>query len=429
MNKPLAGGWWRAIYSVVLIILLPVIYIFLVWQSRRNPAYRQRFSERGCWQRVPSAASGGVVFHCVSVGEYLAARGLIEMFLESYPSCPVTVTCTTPTASVLIQQQLGARIYHCYLPFDTPLAVRRFLHKLNPRVLVIMETELWPNLISQANQRGTVSSLVNARMSERSAKGYQRFSALLRPVWSGMQLIAVQDSASAERLLEIGAREEALSVSGNLKYDVQVSNDIRQAVSDYNVMLGTRQVLTVASTHEGEEEIILQAFERLLINRPNTLLILVPRHQERFAAVKAQIDRFGFRCTRRSSGQPVTADTQVLLGDTMGELMLWYGVATVATIGGSLIPRGGHNPLEAMVFGVPIISGRHVFNFQQVYKELDARQAVRWVEDTENLYTTWLNLLTEPATAQHIGAQAQQVFARHRGVTRRICDAVARYIS
>lgn len=427
-NTPLAGGWLRAVYSIVLAVILPLIYGFLLWQSRRNPEYRQRFAERGSWQTVPTRAAGGVIFHCVSVGEFLAARRLIGEFLHSYPTCPITVTCTTPTASALIKEQLGEQVYHCYLPFDTPLAVRRFLNKLRPRALVIMETELWPNLISQADQRGTACCLINARMSERSARGYHKVRALLRPVWAALRLIAVQDQASAERLVQIGARDEAVHISGNLKYDVNIDDQVRQAVSDYKVLLASRQVLTVASTHEGEESIALDAFEALLQNRPGTLLILVPRHQERFAAVYEDITRRGLNCVRRSSGHPVTMQTQVLLGDSMGELMLWYGVATVATIGGSLIPRGGHNPLEAMVYGVPVVSGRHVFNFQQVYSELDARQAVRWVDDTEGLYTTWLNLLTEPATAQRIGAQAQQVFARHRGATQRMCAAIAHYI-
>ena len=428
-QSSLRGGWLRAIYSILLTLASPVIYAYLWWHGRNNHAYRERWRERAAWQTVPQRYRRCVVFHCVSVGELMAARPLIEQFLSLNPQQPVAITCTTPTGSELVQQLFGERVYHCYLPFDTPLAVRRFINRLRPRAMVILETELWPNLVSQAHQQGIKLMLVNARMSERSARGYQKARALMRPIWEAMDAVVAQDNASAERFIELGCAPERVHMPGNIKFDVQVNAQVKQDITQFKPLLGARQVITMASTHEGEEQIALDAFQQVLRTRPDTLLILVPRHQERFDAIARLIEDTGLNMVRRSSGRPIMQDTQVLLADTMGEMLLWFGVSTIATIGGSLIERGGHNPLEAMAFGLPIVSGRHVFNFADVYQQLDARQAVRWVADTQQLHDTWLGLLVEPGTAQRIGAQAQQLFARHRGATQRSLGLMAEVIS
>lgn len=424
-SQRLAGGWLRALYSVVLTLLLPFIYAYLWWHGRNNKGYRQRWAERGAWQAVPDSIQGGIVFHCVSVGELMAAIPLIEMQLETNPRLPVCVTCTTPTASDLIQQRFAGRVYHCYLPFDTPLAVRRFFHRVRPRALVILETELWPNLVSQAHQQNIAVMLANARMSARSQRGYQRVRWLMQPCWQALTKVIAQNDESAARFIELGCRAERVATAGNIKFDVQINAQTKQEVARYKPLLHGRQVITAASTHEGEEAIMLQAFQRLLKNRPDTLLILVPRHRERFKQVVQLVEDSDLNMVKRSSGRPLTADTQVLLADTMGEMLIWFGIATLATIGGSLIERGGHNPLEAMAYGVPIVSGRHVFNFAEVYRQLDARQAVRWVNDAESLHDTWLGLLVEPATAQRIGAQAAQIFSQHRGATQRTLMMIA----
>lgn len=424
-SRQFSGGWLRAVYSVLWVLILPFVYLYLWWHGRHNKAYRERWRERGAWQRVPKQYQRCVVIHCVSVGEVMAARPFIDMLLTLLPQQPVCITCTTPTGSDLIQSLYGERVYHCYLPFDTPLSVRRFLWRLKPRTILILETEVWPNLVSQARQRNVPVALLNARLSERSLRGYQRFAWIMRPIWQQLALVATQNESSAARLEQLGVRDSALQVTGNLKFDVQVSARQKTQIAEFRQLFGERQIITVGSTHEGEESLILDAFAGILKARPDTLLILVPRHRERFNEVARLVEEKNLTMARRSNGEPVTASTQVLLADTMGELMLWYGVATVATIGGSLIERGGHNPLEAMAFGLPIVSGRHVFNFADVYQQLDAQQAVRWVDSAESLHDTWLGLLTEPATAQRIGAQAQQIFARHRGATERTVAAVS----
>lgn len=428
-GQSIQGGWLRALYSALLTLALPFIYAFLWWHGRNNKAYRWRWLERGAWQDVPERYRRCVVFHCVSVGELMAARPLIEQFLTLNPQQAVTITCTTPTGSELVRKLFADRVYHCYLPFDTPLAVRRFINRLQPRAMVILETELWPNLVSQAHQHGIKLVLANARMSERSARGYQKVRLLMRPIWGALDAVIAQDKASAERFIELGCQPAQVHVPGNIKFDVQINTQTKQAIAQFKPLLGSRQVVTMASTHEGEEKVALDAFKRLLKTRPDCLLILVPRHQERFAEIARLVESSGLNMVRRSSGHPVLADTQVLLADSMGEMLLWFGVATIATMGGSLIERGGHNPLEAMAFGLPIVSGRHVFNFADVYRQLDARQAVRWVADTQQLHDTWLGLLVEPGAAQHIGAQAQQIFAKHRGATQRSLALMAEVMS
>ena len=427
-KRILSGGWLRAIYSVFLGVGLPLIYLYLWWHGRNNPAYRRRWRERGAWQDVPRNAQGSIVFHCVSVGELMAAKPLIDQFLQVNPQQAVTLTCTTPTGSELIQKLYAHRVYHCYLPFDTPLAIRRFINRLQPRALVVLETELWPNLVSQCKQAGIKLLLINARMSARSAQGYLKVNGLMRPIWRALDAVVAQDNSSATRFIQLGCRAEAVHVPGNIKFDVQISAQVKSDIAALKPLLNGRQVITFASSHEGEETQVLEAFGNVLKSRPDTLLILVPRHQERFDSVARLVEATGLSMVRRSEGRPITQSTQVLLADSMGEMLLWFGISTIATIGGSLIERGGHNPLEAMAFGLPIVTGRHVFNFQDVYKQLDNLQAVRWVTDTDELHDTWLGLLVETSTAQRIGAQAQQMFAKHRGATSRTLAVISAHL-
>ncbi|WP_194755725.1 lipid IV(A) 3-deoxy-D-manno-octulosonic acid transferase [Aliidiomarina indica] len=417
------------VYNVLLYLFTPLIMLYFGWQSRKNPEYRGRMGERFARQRIPREVEGAVLFHCVSVGEFMAARPLIERFLQEGPDRPVAITCMTPTASALVRKVFGDKVYHCYLPLDLPGVMKRFLDALKPRALVILETELWPNLVLQSRAKNIPVALVNGRMSAQSARGYIRLAWLFRPVWEALTYCGAQTETAATRFLDVGVRPTALDVAGNLKFDIHVPAQTRDEVNDFKTLLGKRPVITAGSTHEGEETQILDAFTQLLPSKPNTLLILVPRHQERFDDVARKLDASGLRYVRRSSGRPITADTQVLLADSMGELLIWYGLATVAFIGGSLIERGGHNPLEPMAFGVPVVSGRHVFNFAEVFQQLDQRQAVRWVEDADSLYATLSGLLTTIETAQRLGAQAQQIFAQHRGATARTKSRIEQLIS
>lgn len=408
------AGCVRWLYTLLFYLMVPIILLSLLWQSRKNPAYRRRWGERFGMVRVAEENRPTLV-HCASVGEFLAAKEFIEQLIDN--GTPVWVTCTTPTGSELIQDFLQGRGEHSYLPIDLPGAIRRFLHRVKPQTIVLMETEVWPNLVHAAKNAGIPQALINARMSESSLRGYLRVAWLFKPSWQAFQLCGVQNKVQGERFLQLGVRADALQVTGNLKFDVKIPPAVQRDVSAFKAVLEERPIITAGSTHAGEEEVVLTAFDTLLKKKPNALLILVPRHKERFDEVAQLVKQQGLRMERRSSGRPITAETQVLLADSMGELMVWYGVASVAFVGGSLIERGGHNPLEPMAYGLPILSGPHVFNFTEVYQQLDMHQAVRWVENEESLQLAMFELLTALDEARHIGDQAQQVFARHRGAT------------
>ena len=411
--------WSLWLYNGLLYLLLPFILLHFWRQGRRNKAYRARIQERFGKQPIASKHQGAVIFHCVSVGEFLAAKPLISAFLESANGTPVVVTCMTPTASELIQTTFGEQVYHCYLPLDTSAAMRRFIHGLQPKALVILETELWPNLMYQCQRAKVPTLLVNGRMSERSAAGYKRLDWLFAQTWGSLRYCGIQTESQASRFVAIGVEKDRVHTVGNLKFDLQIPDAQREQIQSYQNLLADRLIITAGSTHAGEEATILQAFKKVQQSYPNALLILVPRHQERFDEVADLLQEHEFSFVRRRTGQPILADTQVWLADTMGELMLWYGLARIAFVGGSLITRGGHNPLEPLVFGVPIVSGRHVFNFQDIYNELDRLQAVRWVQDSDSLASTLIGLMATPETARRLSQEAQQLFADHQGATRR----------
>ncbi len=417
------------LYSVLLYAMMPFILFYLWWHGRKNTAYRARMKERFCSQHIDTKWRGSIVFHCVSVGEFIAARPLIDAFVNDDSGRPVAITCMTPTASELIQQVYGDKIYHCYIPFDTPRAVKRFHARLQPSALIILETELWPNLVLYARQNQIPVAVVNGRMSAQSSRGYARMEWLFKPVWGALNYCGAQSQTAAERFLTIGVSEHALEVSGNLKFDINIPDSILTEVESYRELFGERPIITAGSTHEGEEAEILAAFAKVLQVKPSALLILVPRHQERFHAVADLVKQTKLSMVQRSSGRPVTEDTQVLLADTMGELLIWYGVAQIAFIGGSLIERGGHNPLEAIAFAKPLISGRHVFNFSEVYAQLDKRQAVRWVNSADSLADTLIGLLTTIETADRIGRDAQRIFAEHSGAAQRIYVRIQQLLS
>ncbi|RUO22464.1 3-deoxy-D-manno-octulosonic acid transferase [Aliidiomarina iranensis] len=417
------------LYSILLYAMMPFIIFYLWWHGRNNTAYRARMKERFCSQAIDKKWRGAVVFHCVSVGEFIAARPLIDLFVGDESGRPVAITCMTPTASELIQKTYGDWVYHCYIPFDTPRAVKRFHARLQPSALVIMETELWPNLVLYARQNQTPVAVVNGRMSAQSARGYVRMDWLFKRAWEALNYCGAQSQKAAERFLEIGVTEHALEVSGNLKFDIAIADSVLADVESYRDLFGDRPIITAGSTHEGEETQILAAFAKVLQVKPKALLILVPRHQERFDEVAKLIEQNKFSMVKRSSGRPVTGDTQVLLADTMGELLLWYGVAQITFIGGSLIERGGHNPLEAIAFAKPLISGRYVFNFSEVYNQLDSRQAVRWVNSADSLADTLIGLLTTIETAERIGRDAQRIFSEHSGAAQRIYVRIQQLLS
>ncbi|MGO2768247.1 lipid IV(A) 3-deoxy-D-manno-octulosonic acid transferase [Pseudomonas taetrolens] len=421
----------RTLYTLLFHLGLPLVAIRLWLRARKAPAYAKRIGERFA-VNLPALHPGGIWVHAVSVGESIAAAPMIRALLKRYPELPITVTCMTPTGSERIQAMFAdePRIQHCYLPYDLPWAAARFLARVQPKLAVIMETELWPNHIHQCAKRGIPVALANARLSARSAKGYARFAGLTRPMLEEMSLIAVQTETEAERFRQLGARPECVEVTGSIKFDLSIDPQllIKACELRESWQAQERPVWIAASTHEGEDEIVLNAHRQLLANYPDALLILVPRHPERFNAVFERCQREGFASVRRSTGEPVNARTQVLVGDTMGELLLLYALADSAFVGGSLVPNGGHNLLEPAALAKPVLSGPHLFNFFEIAAMLREAGALEEVEDAQGLALAVQRLFELPQDAQRMAQAGLNVMQANQGALQRLLDGLARLL-
>jgi len=421
----------RTLYTALFYLGLPLVAIRLWLRSRKAPAYAKRIGERFSYG-MPSLRPEGIWVHAVSVGESIAAAPMIRALLQRYPQLPITVTCMTPTGSERIQALFASepRIQHCYLPYDLPCAAARFLDHAKPKLAVIMETELWPNHIHQCAKRGIPVALANGRLSERSARGYGRFSKLTAPMLAEMSFFAVQTEAEAQRFRDLGARPQTVEVTGSIKFDLTIDPQLLQRAHELRGQWQAleRPVWIAASTHEGEDEVVLDAHRRLLANYPNALLILVPRHPERFNSVFELCQREGFATVRRSTGANVEADTSVLLGDTMGELLFLYALADSAFVGGSLVPNGGHNLLEPAALAKPVLSGPHLFNFLDIAAQLREAGALAEVDDAEGLAVEVQRLFELPRDAQRMAEAGLAVMRRNQGALQRLLDGLGRLI-
>ena len=419
----------RTLYTLLFHLGLPLVFLRLLWRAWRAPAYSRRIGERFA-VGLPALRPGGIWVHAVSVGESIAAAPMIRELMARYPQLPMTVTCMTPTGSERIQALFGDSVQHCYLPYDLPWAAARFLDRLQPKLAVIMETELWPNHINQCARRGIPVALANARLSERSARGYARFARLTAPMLAELSLIAVQTATEAERFCRLGARPECVEVTGSIKFDLAVDPALLNEATTLRGQWGAlnRPLWIAASTHAGEDEIVLTAHRRLLAAHPEALLILVPRHPERFAAVFEQAGKAGFSAVRRSTGEAVGAATQVLVGDTMGELLFLYALADVAFVGGSLVPNGGHNLLEPAALGKPVLSGPHLFNFLEISAQLRDAGALREVQDAAQLADFVGELWCEAAVAQRMRDAGLGVLKANQGALQRLLAGLARLL-
>ncbi|WP_097305833.1 lipid IV(A) 3-deoxy-D-manno-octulosonic acid transferase [Pseudomonas chlororaphis] len=421
----------RTLYTALFYLGLPLVAIRLWLRARKAPAYARRVGERFSWG-LPAMQPGGIWVHAVSVGESIAAAPMIRALLARYPQLPITVTCMTPTGSERIQALFAnePRIQHCYLPYDLPCAAARFLDRVRPKLAVIMETELWPNHIHQCAKRGIPVALANGRLSERSARGYGRFNKLTAPMLAEMSLFAVQTEAEAERFRQLGARPETVEVTGSIKFDLSIDPQLLVRASELRQQwqAGERPVWIAASTHEGEDAVVLDAHRQLLASYPNALLILVPRHPERFNPVFELCRQQGFATIRRSSAEPVTASTSVLLGDTMGELLFLYALADSAFVGGSLVPNGGHNLLEPAALAKPVLSGPHLFNFLEIATMLREAGALQEVDDAHGLAVAVQRLFELPRDAQKMADAGLRVMRSNQGALQRLLDGLGRLL-
>ncbi|MGQ7959654.1 lipid IV(A) 3-deoxy-D-manno-octulosonic acid transferase [Pseudomonas sp. SP16.1] len=419
----------RTLYTLLLHLALPLIALRLALRARKAAAYSRRIRERFSFA-LPPLQPGGIWVHAVSVGESIAAAPMIRALQARHPELPITVTCMTPTGSERIQALFGDSVQHCYLPYDLPWAAARFLERARPRLAVVMETELWPNHIHQCARRGIPVVLANARLSERSARGYARFGKLTSPMLAELSLIAVQTRTEAERFLILGARHECVEVTGSIKFDLHIDPHLAQRAADLRRQWQAelRPLWIAASTHAGEDEIVLAAHRQLLEQRPDALLLLVPRHPERFDAVYELCQRQGLSTRRRSSGETVQAADQVLLGDTMGELLFLYALADVAFVGGSLVANGGHNLLEPAALGKPVLSGPHLFNFLEIAAQLREAGALGEVRSASDLAGEVEALWREPDRSERMRHAGLQVLKANQGALERLLAELKRLL-
>ncbi|MGB1255499.1 MAG: lipid IV(A) 3-deoxy-D-manno-octulosonic acid transferase [Thiolinea sp.] len=417
-------SWRRFLYSLAWYCLVPVLLLRLLLRSRGNKAYQQRWAERfGMVAPLQSDKCQVICLHAVSVGEVMAARPLIEGLLSEKQDYRLWITTTTPTGSETVKRLFGDDVEHSYLPYDLPGSVKRFLSRVRPTVFLVMETELWPNLYAACKQNAIPLLLLNARLSSRSARRYLKLKNLVAETLSGVTRVMARSEQDAQRFRLLSSTA-SIEVVGNIKFDLAVDNDIVQRSKAIRQQLTGRPIWCAGSTHQGEEELLLKVHARLLSQFPDLLLILVPRHPERFDSVAELCEQSGLVYVRRSEKDLPLNNHNVFLGDSMGELLLWYASSDLAFIGGSLVKVGGHNPLEALAFGVPVLSGCYVDNFPDMYPLLVARQSARLVESAEEMHkyaTQWLGNANDRLSS----GQAGVAFLReNRGTVRRLLDAV-----
>ncbi len=407
----------RRLYNILFCVLLPGLLARMWWRGRRAPAYRQRILERLSF--VLPDRRYDIWVHAVSVGETLAAVPLVRKLLEVHPELSIIVTNMTPTGAERAQALLGNQVGHHYLPWDVLAAQQRWLAAIHPRLLIVMETELWPNMLWAAHLHGVKVVLANARLSQRSAQAYGRWPALVSPMLSCLDKVAAQERATAERFIQLGVPQDRVEMTGSLKFDMPQSSLNRTELRT-RWHVEARVIWVAGSTHEGEEAFVLDAFRGLLTYYPEALLMLVPRHPERFGDVERLLNLQHWRYQRRSVSEVIAKDTQVWLADSMGELMQWYAMADIALVAGSLLPHlGGHNMLEPLGLGVPTLSGPFVLNFQTIAEELVAAGALQITPDVASLTQACQVILTCPEDAAK-GVQAgKAILSRNRGALQR----------
>ncbi len=412
----------RRLYTALLYLALPVILLRLWWRGRKVPAYRQRWRERLGF--VPRSGAPALWIHGVSVGETVAIAPLVELLLARHPDLPLLLTTTTPTGSQRVRALFGDRVQHVYCPWDLPAALARFLRRTRPLGCIIVETELWPNLVHACHDAGVPVLLANARLSARSARGYARFAALTRPMLQDLDRVVAQHDSDGARFAALGLPAQKLSVSGSIKFDIETRPQWLEAGKRFREQWGDRPVLVAGSTHEGEDAALLQALTDLRGQFPDLLLVLVPRHPERFDAVYRLCCDAGWSVVRHSGQGLQKTAVDVYLVDTMGELMGFYAAADIAFVGGSLVPRGGHNPLEPAALGKPVLMGQQVFNFQAICDALDGAGGLTRVADGPALTLALQHLLADTALRERQGAAASDFVAQNRGALERLYSEV-----
>ena len=420
----------RFLYSVLFYCLLPAICLRLLWRAVRSPNYAKRWGERFGFVGHPDSDKETIWLHAVSVGETLAAVTLIKALQEKYPGYRLMVTCMTPTGSERITAAFGGSVEHSYAPYDMPDAVARFLGRVRPKLLIIMETELWPNTIAACNKRNIPVILANGRLSDKSSRAYQRINSLVRPMLNGLHTVAAQHTDDAQRFQSFGLSDTTVTVTGNIKFDLNIAPALKDAVAQLSKdWRGTtqRRIFLAASTHRGEDEIILAGFAKIKAQVESALLVLVPRHPERFNQVAELCHSAGFSVVRRSANIPVGA-ADILLGDSMGELMTFFGACDLAFVGGSFVPTGGHNMIEAAAWGTPVLTGPHLFNFTEAAQLLTEAGGMKVCQNFDDLADQCILLLQDESQRMQMGDAARHVAEANRGALDRLLAVITQII-
>ena len=429
----------RFLYSLLFTLLMPFIVVRMTLRARKAPEYTQRWWQRfGFFTKPKPAENGpaieqGIWFHTVSMGEFIAAAPLIEQTMKANPNCLMTITTTTPTGSAQVQKHFAkeladGRVFHVYLPYDLPWLLHGFLNKIKPSLLIILETELWPNLIHCSKRAGAKVMVVNARLSEKSAKGYEKVSGLAKSMLLQLDMLAVQNKNDAQRFLALGMPEKNMSVTGSIKFDLSIDESLLEQGQAWRKSWGAdRKVICLASTHVGEDQIGLDAFKQVREADENALLIIVPRHPERFDAVAKLIHSQGFNMARRSEHK-LGPSTQVLLVDSMGELMQFLAASDVCIMGGSFVANGAHNPLEPAALSVPILIGESQFNFALICEQLESAGGLKTVTEI-NLASNAIKWLSDETLRKEKGAAAKHVVEENRGAKQKVFELIRGQLS
>lgn len=408
----------RFLYNLLTYLLLIPFGVYWIVRGIGNRTYLDRLGQR-FGVGFPSI-DRCIWVHAVSVGEVQAAAPLIRALIDSFPGRELLVTTVTPTGAERVRVLFADEVHHCYIPFEFPNAVNTFFRKVNPAAALIMETEIWPNLYRACGVREVPLILVSARISPRSVPGYRKLLPLIRETLSHGIIIAAQSQLDADRFLSLGANPARTHVMGNIKFDVDPDPDVfGKGKTARAELFGERRVWIAASTHEGEEELVLGVHRVLQASHPDLLLVLVPRHPERFTSVRDIVEKSDFSVVSRTEGKPA-GDADVFLCDTMGEVPMFYAASDVAFVAGSLVPIGGHNLLEPAVLGIPVVTGPHNFNAQDIADLFIDLGACRRVGGTDGLADTVSELLSNPDEAARLGRAGQRVLEENRGALERL---------
>lgn len=423
----------KTLYTLIYSLALPFILLRFLTRNisdktgRRKAGPRRRFFERFGFC-PPAKIKGGIVFHMVSVGEALAAIKLVQDFQAQHSDIPITVTCTTQQGSKIIQDKLGNSVNHCYLPYDLGIFIRIFLQRIQPKTFIILETELWPNLVNICHAKNIALLLLNARLSQKSYEGYRKLGRLTSNMLKQFSFICSQAEADAERFRQLGLESHQISVTGNLKFDLQVDEShISRGQSIKQQLFQGRPVWIAASTHPGEDEILLNAHKQLRQHYPNLILVIAPRHIDRTDNICKLIEQQQFSYLVHSHKPQADDNMAVYLVNTIGELLTFYASADICFVGGSLIPHGGHNPIEPATLHKSIVAGPHNHNFQTIYDELHQKNAVIFVKDSSELVKTLQSLLQSAEERDEMGRRAYQYVTAHRGATAKMEAIIEKY--